>query len=207
MYGNRRTEQEASQSQSGLENLAADRLEKEVNSVLEASEATGSGKRLLVGSVAIILVLAAGLLIWQSRNSRSSEQPSEEPAVICRQVRWTRHPRPGLHLQRPVFLSCNLDLLKQLQPIQTPVVMKGIQLFGVGTRSPQLPPRLPQRRAFRSPSLKTPRNFKECPPPHCPFKSDAGSHSGHSNPPVSTAACSASFAPQSRIQCCEAGCS
>ena len=69
------------QSQSGLENLAADRLEKEVNSVLEASQAAGSGKKLLVGSVAIILVLAAGLLIRQSRNSRSSEQPSEEPAV------------------------------------------------------------------------------------------------------------------------------
>ena len=69
------------QSQSGLENLAADRLEKEVNSVLEASQAAGSGKKLLLGSVAIILVLAAGLLIWQSRNSRSSEQTSEEPAV------------------------------------------------------------------------------------------------------------------------------
>jgi periplasmic protein TonB len=69
------------QSQLGLENLAADRLEKEVNSVLEASESTGSGKKLLVGSVAIILVLAAGLLIWQSRSSRSSEEPSEEPAV------------------------------------------------------------------------------------------------------------------------------
>ena len=69
------------QPPSGLENLAAARLEKEVNSVLEASEGAGNGKKLFLGSVAIILVLAAGLFIWQSRRARISQQLSEEPAV------------------------------------------------------------------------------------------------------------------------------
>ena len=49
--------------------------------MLQAAEAAGSGKKLLLGSVAIILVLAAGLLIWQSRRPQSSEQPSEDPTV------------------------------------------------------------------------------------------------------------------------------
>lgn len=66
---------------SGLENLAADRLEMSVNSVLEASQAAGRGRKLLFGSIAVILMLAAGLLIRQSRRSASSQQLSEEPAV------------------------------------------------------------------------------------------------------------------------------
>ena len=70
------------QSQSSsLENLAADRLEISVNSVLEASQAAGRSKKLLFGSIAVILMLAAGLLIRQSRRTASSQQLSDEPAV------------------------------------------------------------------------------------------------------------------------------
>jgi len=69
------------QPQSGLENLAADRLEKEVNSLLDTSKSAGSGKKLFFGLVAILLVLAAGLFVWQSRRTRISQQLSEEPAV------------------------------------------------------------------------------------------------------------------------------
>jgi TonB family protein len=66
---------------SGLENLAADRLEMSVNSALEASQAAGRGKKLLFGSIAVILMLAAGLLIRQSRRAASSQQLSDEPAL------------------------------------------------------------------------------------------------------------------------------
>ena len=66
---------------SGLENLAADRLELSVNSVLEASQAAGRSKKLLFGSIAVILMLAAGLLIRQSRRAASSQQLSDEPAL------------------------------------------------------------------------------------------------------------------------------
>lgn len=70
------------QSQSSaLENLAADRLETNVNSVLEASQAASRGKKFLVGSIAVILVLAAGLLIRESRRTATSQQVSEEPTV------------------------------------------------------------------------------------------------------------------------------
>ncbi len=58
-----------------------------------------------LGSVAIILVLAAGLLIRQSRRLpefRAAFRRASRPSF--RQVRWTRHPRPRLHPQRPVFL-------------------------------------------------------------------------------------------------------
>jgi TonB family protein len=68
------------QSPSALENLAADRLEMNVNSVLEASQAASRGKKFLVGSIAVILVLAAGLLIRQSRRTSVSQQLSDEPA-------------------------------------------------------------------------------------------------------------------------------
>jgi TonB family protein len=64
-----------------LENLAADRLEKNVDSALEASQAASRGKKLLFGSIAVILVLAAGLLIRQSRKTALSQQLPEEPAV------------------------------------------------------------------------------------------------------------------------------
>jgi len=66
---------------SGLENLAADRLELSVNSVLEASQAAGRSKKLLFGSIAVILMLAAGLLIRQNRRAPSSQQLSDEPAL------------------------------------------------------------------------------------------------------------------------------
>src|SRR5688572_2164452 len=66
---------------SSLENLAADRLEMSVDSVLEASQAAARGKKLLFGSIAVILMLAAGLLIRQSRRAASSQQPSDEPTV------------------------------------------------------------------------------------------------------------------------------
>jgi TonB family protein len=70
------------QSQSSaLENLAADRLEMNVNSVLEASQAASRGKKFLVGSIAVILLLAAGVLIRQSRRTASSQQLSDEPVV------------------------------------------------------------------------------------------------------------------------------
>jgi TonB family protein len=64
-----------------LENLAADRLEMNVDSVLEASQAASRGKKLLFSSIAVILVLAAGLLIRQSRRSAISQQVLEEPSV------------------------------------------------------------------------------------------------------------------------------
>ena len=66
---------------SSLENLAADRLEMSVDSVVEASQAAARGKKLLFGSIAVILMLAAGLLIRQSRRAASSQQPSDEPTV------------------------------------------------------------------------------------------------------------------------------
>jgi TonB family protein len=66
---------------SGLTALAADQLEKNVNSILGASAAAASGKKLLHGSIAVILLLVAGLLIWQSRRTAVPEQFSEEPAV------------------------------------------------------------------------------------------------------------------------------
>jgi TonB family protein len=66
---------------SALGNLAADRLEMNVNSVLEASQAASRGKKFLVGSIAVILILAAGLLIRQSRRTETSQQLSQEPTV------------------------------------------------------------------------------------------------------------------------------
>jgi TonB family protein len=70
------------QSQSSaLENLAADRLEVNVNSVLDTSQAASRGKKFFFGSIAVILVLAAGLLIRQSRKTGISQQLSDEPAV------------------------------------------------------------------------------------------------------------------------------
>src|SRR4030095_14746434 len=65
----------------GLEDLAANRLEMNVDSVLEASQAASRGKKLLFSSIAVILVLAAGLLIRQSRRSAISQQVLEEPSV------------------------------------------------------------------------------------------------------------------------------
>jgi len=64
-----------------LENLAADRLEMNVDSVLEASQAARRGKKLLFSLIAVILVLAAGLLIRQSRRGAISQQLLEEPSV------------------------------------------------------------------------------------------------------------------------------
>ena len=157
------------QSQSGLENLAADRLEKEVNSVLEASE--GSWQRQETPSGFGCNHSRAGgwsIDLAEPELPEFSSSLPKSPPSIFRQVRWTRHPRPRLYPRRPVFLRLNLDLLKRLQQIQTPAVMKGARSLRCRYRSrPQLPPRLLQRRAFRSPSLKTPRNFKECPPPRC----------------------------------------
>jgi len=66
---------------SGLRTLAADQLEKNVNSILGASAAAASGKKPLFGSIAVILLLVAGLLIWQSRRTAVPQQLSEEPAV------------------------------------------------------------------------------------------------------------------------------
>ena len=66
---------------SGLTTLVADQLEKNVNSILGASAAAASGKKLLHGSISVILLLVAGLLIWQSRRTAVPEQFSEEPAV------------------------------------------------------------------------------------------------------------------------------
>jgi len=72
------------QSQSsGLENQATDRLEMNVNSVLEASQAARRGKKLLFGSIVVVLLIAAGLLIRQSRRTAISHQFSEEPAVTA----------------------------------------------------------------------------------------------------------------------------
>jgi len=65
---------------SGLASLAADQLERNVNSILGAS-AAASGKKLLFGSLAFILLLVAGLLIWQSGRTAVPQQFSEEPAV------------------------------------------------------------------------------------------------------------------------------
>lgn len=65
----------------GLENLAADRLEMNVDSVLKASHAASGGKKVLFSSIAVILVLAAGMLIRQSRRSTVLQQLPEEPVV------------------------------------------------------------------------------------------------------------------------------
>jgi len=65
----------------GVENLAADRLEMNVDSVVEASHAASGGKKLLFSLIAVILVLAAGMLIRQSRRSAISQQLPEEPVV------------------------------------------------------------------------------------------------------------------------------
>jgi TonB family protein len=71
-----------SQSQpSGVENLAADRLEKNVNSMLENSAAAARGKKFLFGSIAAMLLLTAGGLIWQSRRAAVPPQVIEEPAA------------------------------------------------------------------------------------------------------------------------------
>ena len=69
------------QSQPALENLAADRLEMNVNSALDASQTASRGKKFFFGSIAVVLVLAAGLLIRQSRRTGISQQVSDEPAV------------------------------------------------------------------------------------------------------------------------------
>ena len=72
----------ASDSRSRMDNLAAEPLEKHVNSLIETSAAT-RGKKLLFGSVAVIMLLAAGVLIWQSREARVTQQiPEEEPAAV-----------------------------------------------------------------------------------------------------------------------------
>ena len=65
----------------GLENLAADRLEMNVDSVLEASHAARGRKKLLFGSIAVILLLATGMLIRQSRRSAVLQQLPEEPVM------------------------------------------------------------------------------------------------------------------------------
>src|SRR5262245_57166026 len=62
-----------------LTNLAADQLEKNVNSIIAASAAAARGRRLFFGSLAIVSLLGVGLF-W--RGWRASVAPTSEGAAV-----------------------------------------------------------------------------------------------------------------------------
>jgi TonB family protein len=69
-----------SSESSALTNLAADQLEKNVNSILGASATAARGRRLFFGSLAIGSLLVVGLF-WRSWKSSVAPPTSEGPAV------------------------------------------------------------------------------------------------------------------------------